>query len=804
MAVKCLWDQSIDPKKNISVDSFVSIIESYSILYNDVIITGDFNSNVLIDSNLTDKLIPLGLSLINSTVPTHYSSTCNTLLDLFLVGDKSKVLIYDQLTASCFSKHDLIFASYDFKIHVADQPITFRDLKNIDFFLLEEEFLRIDWNSIYFMMSVDDQVSFLEHNVRYLYNLSVPLRNKIVSHRKRPWFSRKIKMAIVQRNIAFARWKRFKIVEFHEIYRNLRRKTNRLIKSAKAEYYATKFTTAVGSKRTWQTIQEIGIGKCNKQVPLDADANRINERFLNIPVVNTNLDFYENREGTTNETFYFTGVNQSDVLSSCLSVKSNAVGIDDIHPNFFKILLPYLLPFITCIFNKILTTSSFPSNWKKAKIIPIPKSNSDYRPIAILPYLSKAFERILHNQISVFLEANSLLTDCQSGFRRGHSCITALIDVAEEIRKELDDDRLTFLVLLDHSKAFDTVNHTILCNKLRNKFNFSNSASHLVESYLTNRYQYVQTENSKSSLLPINIGVPQGSIIGPLLFSLYANDLPNYLDQCNARLYADDVQLYTSCDTKSVDECVRTLNANLHSIYDWASANGLAINPNKSKCLVIGKRSLLPTRVPQILINNQIIEIVETARNLGIIFNKTLTWSNHINTICGRTFSMLRNLWQTQHYTPIRIRSLIAKSYLMPILLYGCELFASCDSQSNRKLNVTFNNIIRYVYGLKRYDHISSFSNLLYGINFDNLLRTRVLTSLHKIIYTQQPVHLYRRVTFSRSSRGKKLNSIRYNCLISKWQFFINGFRLWNMLPNNTQLISNALFFKKNVIDLFS
>lgn len=787
------------PNNRICIENFLAIIEQHSVMYNDVIIAGDFNSNLLVESHFSDKLIPLCLYPVNTTIPTHFSATCNTLLDLFLVGDKSQVLLYDQLTVPCFSKHDLIFLTYDFNAPVADQFVTWRDFKNIDISMIEQEFLKINWENMHYMLSVDEQATFLENNITYLYNVTVPLKTRLITHKRRPWFSVKIKMSIMQRNIAFARWKRFKIYEFYECFKKLRRATNKLIKSAKRAYYAQKFATAIGSKEKWTTIREIGIGKGGHQAPCDVNANDLNNQFLNLPSVNANPTFCEISEINFSDNFSFECVNQSDVFSACLSIKSNAVGIDDIHPKFIKIILPLLLPFLTHFVNKIITTSCFPSSWKKAKIIPIPKNNSEYRPIAILPFLSKAFERILYNQISDYLEKNSLLTDRQSGFRRQQSCITALVDVAEDARQELDKNNLTFLVLLDHSKAFDTVDHSILCEKLRSKFSFSRTAIQLTKSYLSNRYQYVQIVNSKSSLLPVRRGVPQGSIMGPLLFNMYANDLPDCVNSCKVRLYADDVQVYISCDPEHVNECVETLNGDLGRIHDWASANGLSINPSKSKCLIISKRTLIPTQVPQIDLNGQSINIVKTAKNLGIVFNSNLTWSDHINSICGRTFSMLRNLWQIQHITPIKIRSLIAKTYLMPVLMYGCELFASCDALSKRKLNATFNNIIRYVYELRKYDHVSSFSHRLYGNSLEDLMKTRVLSFLHKIINTQQPWHLFNRITFARSRRGKKINSFNYNSLISTWQFFIYSVRLWNMLPNNTQTISNAQHFKKKI-----
>lgn len=330
------------------------------------------------------------------------------------------------------------------------------------------------------------------------------------------------------------------------------------------------------------------------------------------------------------------------------------------------------------------------------------------------------------------------------------------------------------------------------------------AATRLISTYLTNRHQYVQSGNNKSKLLPVARGVPQGSIIGPLLFSLYADDLPSQLTHCKVRMYADDVQIYISCDTSEIEQCVLTLNTELKHIYEWATANGLSINPKKSKYLVIQKRTTITDHIPDIFLSNERIERVNTAKNLGIIFNKNLTWCNHINYACGRTYSMLRTLWQTQYCTPIKIRILLAKTYLLPILMYGCELFAKCDAASERKLNSVFKCIVRYVYGVKRFNSVSPFTVKLYGIQFDDLLKTRVLILMHKIVFTQQPQHLYSRLTISSSNRGKRILLFRHQSLTSDWQFFLNAIRLWNLLPHNIQIISNALSFKKSILNFFA
>lgn len=809
------------PNKRIKMGDWLTKLTTISMGYSDVILVGDFNNNILVDKDLMESMISIGLQLVNSSTPTHFTKTTNTLLDLCFINKMSSLLLFDQLSASLFSKHDIIVLVYDFDVDDHNpKVITYRDFRNIDYQSLETDLCTVPWNEIFYMPSVDEQIVFLHHNITVLYEKYIRLRKKIIRC-EHPWFSNEIKLLIEERNSAYTRWKRFKTDELHAIFKILRRKVNAKIKIAKSKFYEDKFKSAVCSKKKWKEIKNMGVVSNNNNVNNITDVNRLNHTFVNIPMPDADVNHYNDLFTTSYSTsdshinnsfsdnnnhnmlFEFIPFTQEDVLETFLSIKSNSVGHDGIHPKFIKLILTYILPHVTHLLNTIVTTSKFPTIWKHAKIIPIPKSDKDYRPIAILPYLSKVFERLVHVQMSSYLYNNSLLTDRQSGFKPKHSCITTLVDVSEDIRAEMDNKKITFLVLLDHSKAFDTVDHSILCLKLKYMFNFSPTAIKLISSYLYGRSQSVYHGSEVSISYPVPRGVPQGSILGPLLYAIYSNDLPSQLQHCSVQMYADDVQLYISCKPTDVTNCIHKLNQDLTRIANWASTNGLCLNSKKSKAMIIGNTNLVSSILPPIQISNSPIEIVETARNLGVIFNKNLDWSDHINAICGKTFSMLRNLWMTQYYTPLNIRMLLAKTYLLPSLMYGCELFANSDSVSKKKLNVTFNNIARYVFGLKRFARISRYSRKLYNISFDNLLKCRSLILIHKIIYTKQPIYLYRRLNFFTSNRGKKIITIRHRTQQSKRHFLINSIALWNLLPHKIQTTSNAMQFKRDIFKLF-
>lgn len=250
------------PNKRSNYQIFIDKLEQLALRYNDIIICGDLNDNVLHENLMEPEMQTLGLRLVNKTVPTHYSSTTNSLIDLIFVSCKHKVLLYDQLSASMFSRHDLCFLLYDFHSndYVAN-TFSYRDFKNINYQNLFFDVAYSEWDKIYVTLDVDEQILILQDIINFLYNKYVPLKTRTVCHVQHPWFDSEVKSLIDQRNRAFIRWKKFKIVEFQHVYKYLRNKVTGVITNKKMLYFGRKFEQAANSKETWKHIRSIGIGE---------------------------------------------------------------------------------------------------------------------------------------------------------------------------------------------------------------------------------------------------------------------------------------------------------------------------------------------------------------------------------------------------------------------------------------------------------------------------------------------------------------------------------------------------------------
>lgn len=507
--------------------------------------------------------------------------------------------------------------------------------------------------------------------------------------------------------------------------------------------------------------------------------------------------------------FYFRGIDILELWSAISSIKSLAVGFDDINIKFVRLIFPIISDRLLHIFNVILTNSRFPSLWKKSIIIPVPKVKlptnvSDFRPISILSSLSKAFERIMCWQMTEYLEKNSLFSVFQSGFRKKHSTSTALLKVTDDIRVNADAKKLTFLCLLDFSKAFDMVIHGRLYNKLVSSYGFSKSAASLVFSYLTGRLQMVRVNDEVSDETLVTSGVPQGSILGPLLFSLYIADVSDIIRYSSFHLYADDLQIYRASlnDPNSISDCVQLLNNDLDGVVLWADANGLKLNADKTQSIVLYKSVINTSNFPNLTVGNFIIPYSSKVKNLGLLISCDLKWDAHVDSVCRKIFFSIRSLWKITQFANDELRRRLVVSFVFPLFLYADVVLFGMSKRCQQKLERCFNACIRYVYKLRKYDHLSFFRDRIIGCGLSVYLDFRACWFIGQLLRSRIPGYLFDKISLSFNyATNFRLILRRNNAQCSNSSIFVKGLRLWNSLPLSIKVISSRAVFLDRYLD---
>ena len=832
--VTCVYN----PSRINSLDSFFNNLLPYVTNFENLILCGDFNVNLLVadstKNNFTNSVSLAGLTIVNTIFPTRFdSSSTPSLLDYFLVSNQSIVQHFDQL--SFISDHDLIFCSFNLQLSHSTffNSFSFRDYKSINFPALYNELMSANWESCLCASSVDDKLLCLSGEIKRIFDDFVPVKTVTSKTSSCPWFTDQVENSIKKRNKLYSKWKKSGSELIWNEYKTARNQASTIARTAKKNYFAAKLNTSLPTKKLWNNLKKLNV-YTKESTHCDIDPDTLNDYFLtvsnssqadpnlNCDFVNPNCDMVNpnsnvqtdncdifNSSPRCNYSFCFEPVCESDVFRCVNNIKSNAVGVDEIPLRFIKIILPYILPYLTHLINQIISTSVFPQMWKIGNVIPIPKKNSpsekeDYRPITILPCLAKVAEMLMAEQITAYLSNYQLLSPLQSGFRSGHSCETAIVKVLDDVRMAFDNGELTLLCLLDFSKAFDSVDHHLLVAKLKYFFGFTDSAANLIANYLCNRLQTVKSNGSSSSMKTVFCGVPQGSVLGPLLFSMFVNDIFKCTSDVIMHAYADDIQLYLSNRIGLMEDLAFRVNQDLERITLWSKNNKLLLNPKKCVVLPIYKGNVALLEIPHLFINSSQLSVVSKVKNLGFIINTTLTCSDHINSVVQKIYFILRNLRISSSYTPQEIRMRLAKQIIFPIVTYASNVYCKLDSISLHKLNVAMNAVSRYVFGLQRFSEASDWCKKLLGCSVQNFLFVRSCIFLFRVIAYKQPDYLYKKLNFGVYQRNNKIIVPSYQYLASTRLFFVNSIRIWNSLPVTLRTIEDESCFKKQIIIYFN
>ena len=429
------------------------------------------------------------------------------------------------------------------------------------------------------------------------------------------------------------------------------------------------------------------------------------------------------------------------------------------------------------------------------------------RPISLLPIASKVCERIVLDQFNKYLTENKLLTSHQSGNKKSHSTETLNILLTDNILDAMNDKKITALVLLDLSKAFDSINHEKLLGKL-STIGASPSTVEWFRSYSSNRRQYVRINSTHSDSLPVTHGVPQGAILSPLLFCIYLNDLPSTTTSCQIESYVDDSKLFLSFQLSDLDQSILKLEQGLLRTAQWLCENHVLINPDKTKFLLLGTRQML-SRLPEDLSMSFLGEKLkpsESAKDLGFLLDPRLTYDHHITSIVSSCFSKLSQINRVKKCFEKETLQLLIESVVFSKTLYCSSVWSNTTAQNINKIQSIQNFACKIITNSKKSDHVTPLLRHLNWLPVREQLQYRDSILAFKCINGIAPQYLTskfkkRSKIHTRNTRNAR-NTIQiplFRTAAGQRTFAYRGAKIWNNLNADVRENTNLRSFKKTL-----
>ena len=395
-----------------------------------------------------------------------------------------------------------------------------------------------------------------------------------------------------------------------------------------------------------------------------------------------------------------------------------------------------------------IRSGKFPTSWKLAKVNPLYKGGAkdginNYRPISILPTLSKLIEKFIQKHLMAYLNSFDVLHKYQSGFRSGHSTETALILMTEGWSKAINEGKFVGTIMIDFRKAFDLVDHDLLLKKL-SYYKCGSNFINLMKSYLKNRTQVVSVNGTKSNTAEISSGVPQGSILGPLLFLIFINDLPLVLSGkvSSTDMYADDTTIY------DIQADMGTLRSNLQEsltiLQKWCKQNGMLLNTEKTKVMLIStrqKRIRLDTRLLSLTYNEIDLQLTTGGKILGVYIDENFQWNNHFQFVCKKVSSYIWLLSRIKSYLSLEHRSLFYKAYIQPHFNY-CNIIWGNSTNSNVSRLTKLQRRVCKIILESEYEDLDSAQKSLNILSFDQNVFVNKAKTMYKVANSLLPQYI--------------------------------------------------------------
>ena len=798
------------------LDEFHQYIDSHSATNGDLLLVGDFNFHFEDESNVDAKKFKELLFSLN--LQQHMKDVTHDkghVLDLVITRTNDSLLHELEVHPSAISDHFPITFHLPWKRPSAPRKeLHLRKYKDIDINVFSED---INNSTLVTAPPLDDVsklVKLYNETLLDILDKHAPVTVKTVINRaESPWFTEEIKKAKQERRQAERKWRKTKLCIHHQLYKEKHHFVTSLCEAAKKQYYCSQVEDCDGDHaKLFQLTNTLLHKKREVHLPTYACPKDLADKFVTYfsDKVQKIRDEFRNDDPPLDAGYQdphppvplfqqFSPISESALGKIILQGNSKSCRLDPIPTHLLKATLPSLLPTICTIVNQSLSTGMMPDVLKQAAVAPLLKKPSldvenfkNFRPVSNLPYIGKVIEKVACAQMDTHMTANNMHEPFQSAYRANHSTETALVRVANDVLRSVDRRKCVLLTLLDLSAAFDTVDHDQFLNRLERGFGVTGSARRWLESYFRDRYQSVYIDSTSSTAVPLTTGFPQGSVVGPFGFKPYTKPLTAIAEKhgVSIHLYADDTQLYVSCDPDDPDAALAKLEACIEEIRTWMMHNNLKLNDNKTEFMTIGSRQQqAKVKDLNIKIGNESIPATTSARNIGVVFDATMDMQAQVSQIMRSCYAHIRAISQVRKYLTTDAAEKIVHAFVTSRLDNNNSLLHGIPDYLLNKLQLIQNNCARLIAQKRKSDHITSTLINLHWLPVKSRIEYKVLLLAFKAQNHAAPVYLsdlLQPYLPARSLRSEQQNQLLQPKSRSKHgdrAFSVCAPRLWNDLP---------------------
>jgi hypothetical protein len=811
---------------------FSALIDFLNTFPSELIISGDFNIHVdqpySIHSCNFQSLLDSSDLKQHVSFPTHKHGHT---LDLLLSRNTSNIISSVEWSIPFISDHYTVHASIDIPTKARPSLIKklVRSFRKIDI----NEFSKDVLNSVLHSSSPSSLDSYFELFTSTLSSiLDKHAPQKLVSSYPRepkPYITPEILSAKSLRSKLETIYRRTRLESDKTKFKTQAHHVAKLITSSRRTFFRSLINKHKNQPRhLWSTLNTLLNRKSPPSLPTTESYPVLAMSFLTFfndkisklcsafPLSNVTNSFTNIFPPSPPPIFdHFSPATPDEISSAILASSDATCSLDTIPTFLLKACLPSLLIPITNLVNLSLAENKFPLPFKHAIVTPLLKKFNlqseelcNYRPISNLNFISKIIERIIQKRLCIHLNSFNSITPFQSAYRRFHSTETALLKIQNDLLLSANEQKTSALILLDLSAAFDTIDHSILLSRLTSFYGISGSALDLIRSYLTDRTQSVLVNNCFSPPAPILTGVPQGSVLGPLLFSLYTSPISQIFSSSSIsfHLFADDTQIYVSFPPSDSSSYFTDLSDILNSVHNFLTSNRLTVNPTKTEFLLIGTpQQRSKVTAPSISFQGSTIIPSKSARNLGFVFDSHLSHHSQISSVSRSSFLQIRQIRQIRSSLDTDTSITLANSLVSSKLDYCNSLYYNLPNTSLKRLQSIQNSLARVVLNVKRHEHITPSLRKLHWLPIHQRIIFKIACITFKTIHNQSPTYLHQLLTRhnpSRSLRTRHQNTLvcpRIHSNLGRRSFSYASPTIWNSLPTNIRALDSLALFRSSL-----